>query len=253
MPARLSVRGVRLPGAAARRRAADPGRGGRGRLPRGGRGVRAARDRDPHRHRQGQTPREERRETPAEGSCKLVVSRSSRLILVAHIVGEQAVEVVQLAAAAMRANVPVEQHADLELAYPTFTSVVGLAARRIVCELDPASPRQRVPGSSDAAEWEHSAGKAFRARPSARLPTFGGAGFREIDALVDHARVVQEGRLSRARGWDRLLGGCASTLPPSTSRCRFRCSARFSKNFWATALVTRLVTGPSRWRGSVVT
>ncbi len=32
-----------------------------------------------------------------EGSCKLVVSRSSRLVLGAHIVGEQAVEVVQLA------------------------------------------------------------------------------------------------------------------------------------------------------------
>jgi hypothetical protein len=92
----------------------------------------------------------------------------------------------------MRANVPVEQHADLELAYPTFTSVVGLAARRIVCELDPASPRQRAPGRSDAAEWEHSAGKAFRPRPSARLPTFGGAGVREIDALVDHARVFRK-------------------------------------------------------------
>ena len=34
---------------------------------------------------------------------------------------------VQIAATAMR----VEQLADLELAYPTFTAVVGLAARRI--------------------------------------------------------------------------------------------------------------------------
>ena len=91
-----------------------------------------------------------------EGSCKLVVSRSSRLILGAHIVGEQAVEVVQLAAAAMRAGMPVEQLADLELAYPTFMSIVGLAARRIVRELDPASPRQRASGRSGAAEWEHS-------------------------------------------------------------------------------------------------
>jgi pyruvate/2-oxoglutarate dehydrogenase complex dihydrolipoamide dehydrogenase (E3) component len=121
-----------------------------------GRGVRAARDRDPHRHRQGQTPREEMRETTAEGLCKLVVSRSSRLILGAHIVGEQAVEVVQLAAAAMRAGMPVEQLADLELAYPTFTTIVGLAARRIVRDLDPDSPRQRASGRSAAAEWEHS-------------------------------------------------------------------------------------------------
>ncbi len=91
-----------------------------------------------------------------EGSCKLVVSRCSRLILGAHIVGEQAVEVVQLAAAAMRAGMPVEQLADLELAYPTFTAIVGLAARRIVRDLDPDSPRQRASGRSAAAEWEHS-------------------------------------------------------------------------------------------------
>ena len=90
-----------------------------------------------------------------EGSCKLVVSRSSRRVLGAHIVGEQAVEVVQLAAAAMRAGMPVEQLADLELAYPTFTSIVGLAARRIVGELDPASSHHDS-GRTGAAEWEHS-------------------------------------------------------------------------------------------------
>ncbi|QIN83832.1 FAD-dependent oxidoreductase [Rubrobacter tropicus] len=93
-----------------------------------------------------------------EGSCKLVVSRSTRRVLGAHIVGEQAVEVVQLAAAAMRAGMPVEQLADLELAYPTFTSIVGLAARRIVRELDHASPEGRDFGHPGAAEWEHSAG-----------------------------------------------------------------------------------------------
>jgi len=91
-----------------------------------------------------------------EGSCKLVVSRSSRRVLGAHIVGEQAVEVVQLAAAAMRAGMPVEQLADLELAYPTFTAIVGLAARHIVRDLDPASSGRRASGRSGAAEWEHS-------------------------------------------------------------------------------------------------
>ena len=92
----------------------------------------------------------------SEGSCKLVVSRSSRRVLGAHIVGEQAVEVVQLAAAAMRARMPVDRLADLELAYPTFTAVVGLAARQIVRDLDPASPVQRSSRRSGAAEWEHS-------------------------------------------------------------------------------------------------
>ena len=93
-----------------------------------------------------------------EGSCKLVVSRSSRLILGAHIVGEQAVEVVQLVAAAMAAGMRVGQLADLELAYPTFTAVVGLAARRLVRDLNlvPLSPEWRETAPPGATEWEHS-------------------------------------------------------------------------------------------------
>jgi pyruvate/2-oxoglutarate dehydrogenase complex dihydrolipoamide dehydrogenase (E3) component len=73
-----------------------------------------------------------------DGFAKLVVSRSTRRILGAHVVGEQAVEVVQLAAATMAAEQPVEQLAGLELAYPTFTAVVGLAAREAVRQLDSA-------------------------------------------------------------------------------------------------------------------
>jgi pyruvate/2-oxoglutarate dehydrogenase complex dihydrolipoamide dehydrogenase (E3) component len=92
------------------------------------------------------------------GSCKLVVSRASRRILGAHIVGEQAVEVVQIAATGMRAGMRVEQLADLELAYPTFTAVVGLAARRISRDLGlvPRAPSTGSDGSERlrAAEWE---------------------------------------------------------------------------------------------------
>jgi pyruvate/2-oxoglutarate dehydrogenase complex dihydrolipoamide dehydrogenase (E3) component len=71
-----------------------------------------------------------------EGFCKLIVDRvdrvdrASRRSLGAHIVGEQAVEVVQLVATAMRGEMPVEELADIELAYPTFTAIVGLVARR---------------------------------------------------------------------------------------------------------------------------
>jgi pyruvate/2-oxoglutarate dehydrogenase complex dihydrolipoamide dehydrogenase (E3) component len=64
-----------------------------------------------------------------EGFAKLLVSRSDRRILGAHVVGEQAVEVVQIAAAAMAAEQPVEQLAGLQFAYPTFTAIVGLAAQ----------------------------------------------------------------------------------------------------------------------------
>jgi pyruvate/2-oxoglutarate dehydrogenase complex dihydrolipoamide dehydrogenase (E3) component len=91
-----------------------------------------------------------------EGFCKLIVSQSSHRIVGAHIVGEQAVEIVQLVAAGMAADMWVEQLAELELAYPTFTSVVGLAARRVVRELGvlPVAPQWRGRGFSAAAEWE---------------------------------------------------------------------------------------------------
>ncbi len=95
-----------------------------------------------------------------EGLCKLVVDRPSRRILGAHIVGEQAVEVVQILATAMRAGMPVEQLADVEFAYPTFTAIVGLAARRILRELGlvAVSPRWGVPERTLGVEWEHSDG-----------------------------------------------------------------------------------------------
>jgi pyruvate/2-oxoglutarate dehydrogenase complex dihydrolipoamide dehydrogenase (E3) component len=91
------------------------------------------------------------------GSCKLIVSRETRRVLGAHILGEQAVEVVQVVATAMRAGMRVEQLADLELAYPTFTAVVGLAARRITRSVGLV---RRTPADNDgrerlrAAEWE---------------------------------------------------------------------------------------------------
>ena len=91
-----------------------------------------------------------------EGFCKLIVDRASRRILGAHIVGEQAVEVVQLVATAMRGGMPVEEIADIELAYPTFTSIVGLAARQAARELGVSAgyrgwgPRSQL----GVAEWE---------------------------------------------------------------------------------------------------
>jgi pyruvate/2-oxoglutarate dehydrogenase complex dihydrolipoamide dehydrogenase (E3) component len=92
------------------------------------------------------------------GSCKLIISRSTRRILGAHIVGEQAVEVVQLVATAMGGDMRVEQLANLELAYPTFTAIVGLAARKLARELGlvPVSLRWRARERPGSTEWEHS-------------------------------------------------------------------------------------------------
>jgi pyruvate/2-oxoglutarate dehydrogenase complex dihydrolipoamide dehydrogenase (E3) component len=91
-----------------------------------------------------------------EGFCKLVVDRSSRRIVGAHVVGEQAVEVVQIAAAAMAAEMPVERLAEVEFAYPTFTSIVGLAARQVVhgLRLGSEAAAWEAMGRPRQAEWE---------------------------------------------------------------------------------------------------
>ncbi len=92
-----------------------------------------------------------------EGLCKLIVSRETHRLLGAHVVGEQATEIIQLAAACMAADMWVEQLAEVELAYPTYTAIVGLAARRLVRELGvmPLAPQWRALGKPHA-EWERS-------------------------------------------------------------------------------------------------
>jgi dihydrolipoamide dehydrogenase len=93
-----------------------------------------------------------------EGFCKLLAEAGSRRIVGAHVVGEQAVEVVSLVAAAIDAGTPVEEVADLELAYPTFTAIIGLCARRLARELGAiaVSPQWRAMGYGGLAEWERS-------------------------------------------------------------------------------------------------
>jgi len=91
------------------------------------------------------------------GFCKLIISRATRQIVGAHVVGEQAVEVVQLAAAGMAAGMTVEQLAELELAYPTFTAIIGLAARKLVRELGLTLLAPAWPTLGRPAEWEQRA------------------------------------------------------------------------------------------------
>ena len=66
------------------------------------------------------------------GFCKLVVDRRQGKVLGAHVVGEHAVEIVSTVSAGMASGLSIEALADLELAYPTFVSILGLAARQIV-------------------------------------------------------------------------------------------------------------------------
>jgi pyruvate/2-oxoglutarate dehydrogenase complex dihydrolipoamide dehydrogenase (E3) component len=95
-----------------------------------------------------------------EGFCKLIAEHGSHRVVGAHVVGEQAVEVVQVAATAMAAGMRVEHLAEVDLAYPTFTSVVGLAARRLARDLGSVemSPAWRALGRAEGAEWERHAG-----------------------------------------------------------------------------------------------
>jgi pyruvate/2-oxoglutarate dehydrogenase complex dihydrolipoamide dehydrogenase (E3) component len=91
-----------------------------------------------------------------EGFCKLIVSVETHHLLGAQVVGEQAVEVLQLIAAGMSAGIHIEQLADLELAYPTYAAIVGLAARQIIRELGvvPVAAPWRSLAAHGLAEWE---------------------------------------------------------------------------------------------------
>ncbi|HUS15393.1 MAG TPA: NAD(P)/FAD-dependent oxidoreductase [Chloroflexia bacterium] len=91
-----------------------------------------------------------------DGFCKLIASADGSRVLGAHVVGEQAVEVVQIIAAGMAAGTPVARLADLELSYPTYTAIVGLAARQIMRDagLVPVAAQWRAVGGRGVAQWE---------------------------------------------------------------------------------------------------
>lgn len=86
------------------------------------------------------------------------------------MVGEQALEVVQLVAASMKTGARVETLARLKIAYPTFAVMVGIAARRIMRELgmEPVSSYWRDLPHVHVADWERS----FVELPQVALSTF---------------------------------------------------------------------------------
>jgi pyruvate/2-oxoglutarate dehydrogenase complex dihydrolipoamide dehydrogenase (E3) component len=69
------------------------------------------------------------------GFCKLVVDRELHTILGCHVVGERAVELAQLAATAMAAQMPVEQLALVPFSFPTYADALGRAAIRAAIDL----------------------------------------------------------------------------------------------------------------------
>jgi len=78
-----------------------------------------------------------------EGFCKMIADRESHKILGCHVVGERAVETVQLVAAGMKAGLTVEQLAELPLSFPTYVAIVSWTAYELVEQLglEPGIPR----------------------------------------------------------------------------------------------------------------
>lgn len=67
-----------------------------------------------------------------QGFLKLVTDRRRELILGAHAVGENAVEVIQAVASAMAAGTDVSTLARVKFAYPTYSAIIGQAARAVL-------------------------------------------------------------------------------------------------------------------------
>lgn len=66
------------------------------------------------------------------GFLKLIADGRRDLLLGAHATGEQAVEVIQAVTTAMAAGVDVATLARVEFAYPTYSAIIGVAARRLL-------------------------------------------------------------------------------------------------------------------------
>ncbi len=63
-----------------------------------------------------------------DGFCKLIVDRATAEILGCHVVGDRAVEIIQVAAIAMAASMRVDTLARVPLSFPTHTGILGRAA-----------------------------------------------------------------------------------------------------------------------------
>ena len=70
------------------------------------------------------------------GFCKLIVDPQTHRILGCHVVGERAVEITQLAAVAMTADMGVDQLSQVALSFPTYAGVLGRVAASATRQLN---------------------------------------------------------------------------------------------------------------------
>jgi pyruvate/2-oxoglutarate dehydrogenase complex dihydrolipoamide dehydrogenase (E3) component len=78
------------------------------------------------------------------GFCKLILDRSSREILGCHLVGDRAVDVVQIAAVAMAGKMKVDDLARVPLSFPTYAGILGRAATMGARTLNRAADLSRL-------------------------------------------------------------------------------------------------------------
>ena len=71
------------------------------------------------------------------GFCKLIADRATATILGCHVVGERAVEIVQVVAIAIAAGLRVGDVAQVPLSFPTYAGIIGRAAYRAAGQLNP--------------------------------------------------------------------------------------------------------------------
>ena len=71
------------------------------------------------------------------GFCKVIADRATRRILGGHVVGERAVDIVQVVAVAIAGGLGVDDLARMALSYPTYAGILARAAFRAAREIDP--------------------------------------------------------------------------------------------------------------------
>jgi len=69
------------------------------------------------------------------GFCKLIADPQTSRILGCHIVGERAVDIIQIVAVAMSSGMSVDELARIPFSFPTYAGVIGRAAYRAAREL----------------------------------------------------------------------------------------------------------------------
>ena len=71
-----------------------------------------------------------------EGFCKLIVDRASFKVLGCHVVGERAVDIIQVAAIVIAAGMRVDSLARMPLSFPTYAGILARVAASASRELN---------------------------------------------------------------------------------------------------------------------